>query len=319
MENRSGAVRGEVRTKGYRRVSHGAYRRDDGSDRDDQWRAELDAWCLVLPPDAAFTHVTAAGLLGWWMPQLPEQVPVFASTAAENQPRRAGLSCARIDRFAPPSVAAGFRVDVPAEVLLRASRDLGLLDMVVLVDSAVSAHGPALLDDLDAICTTGRPGVRRLRAARALSDHRSESAWETLLRLFHVSVKCEVEPQVPVFDRQGRFVARGDLWLVGTKVLHEYDGAVHRSGRQQTVDLRRSRQLTHTAYQRRGYTADDLLNHPVSVLRDVDAALERDHRPWRVATWRRWVSESTYSDEGRRRLQNRWWRLTGVNDWAQTA
>jgi hypothetical protein len=318
MTNTSGPIRGQVRVKGYRRVTHGGYRVDDGSDRLKQWRAELATWLLVLPPDAAFTHVTAAGLLGWWLPQLPEQVPVFASTLALNYPRRAGLSCARIDRSAPATLVSGMPVDPPAEILLRASRDLGLVDIVVLLDSAIRRYGLALLDEVDAILETGRPGVRRLRAARALADHQSESAWETLLRLFHVAIEAEVQPQRSVFDKDGRFVARGDLWLVGTPFLHEYDGAVHRSRQQQTIDLRRSRELTRTSYVRRGYTADDLLNHPVAVMRDVDTALERESRPLRLTRWRRWVSESTYSAEGRRRLQNRWWRLTGVNDWAQT-
>jgi hypothetical protein len=318
MTNTSGPIRGQVRVKGYRRVTHGTYRVDDGSDRLGQWMAELAAWLLVLPEDAAFTHVTAARLLGWWMPQLPEQVPVFASTTALDYPRRAGLSCARLGRCGPTALVNGLPVDTPAEILLRASRDLGLLDVVVLLDSAIRLYGLALLDEVDAILRTRRPGVRRLRAARALTDHRSESAWETLLRLFHVAIEAEVEPQLSVFDEGGRFVARGDLWLVGTPFLHEYDGAVHRSGPQQAVDLRRARELTHTAYVRRGYTADDLLNHPAAVMRDVDTALDRESAPSRLARWRRWVSESTYSQEGRRRLQNRWWRLTAVNDWAET-
>jgi hypothetical protein len=31
-----------------------------------------------------------------------------------------------------------------------------------------------------------------------------------------------------VFDHWGRFVARGDVWIVGTNRLHEFDGGGHR-------------------------------------------------------------------------------------------
>ena len=322
MAIEDGLVRGEVRVKGYRRVSHGVYRPERGT-RDDpavQWLADLAAWRLVLPGDAVFTHVTAAALRGWWLPQLPEQVPVFAATSARNHPRRAGLSCARLERDVMPSTRVhGLPVDDSAEVLLRAARDLSLLDTTVLVDAALREQGDGLRAPLDEVCQTSRPGVRRLRAARDLADPRSESPWGTLLRLFHVAVEAPVHPQLAIFDADGRFVARADLWLVGTQFIHEYDGGVHRALDQQARDLRRERRLTATPYVRRGYTADDLINHPLACLRDVDEALGRRHRASRVATWRHWLAESTYTPEGRARLQNRWWRRTGIADWARTA
>lgn len=39
---------------------------------------QLRAWSLVLPSPAAFTHLSAAELRGWWLPQrIPH--PVFAA------------------------------------------------------------------------------------------------------------------------------------------------------------------------------------------------------------------------------------------------
>jgi very-short-patch-repair endonuclease len=319
MVDRATPIRGEVRESGFRRVSHGLYRPVLPEERRRGPVVDLSAWQLVLPEDAVFTHITAAQLLGWWLPRLPEHVPVFAATAGDRRPRRAGLCCSRLERSAPTGVVEGLPVDAPGEVLLRSGRDLGLLDLAVMLDSARRMVGDQVATEVQDLCRGSRPGVRRLRAAALLSDARSESAWETLLRLFHVSVGIEVEPQHVVNDVAGRFVARADLLLSGTELLAEYDGGHHLSVQQQQEDLRRARRIAETSYVRRGYTADDLVNKPLTMLREIDRALGRPHRESRLSTWRHWLRESSYSAEGRRRLQNRWTRLTGTPDWARTA
>jgi very-short-patch-repair endonuclease len=213
----------------------------------------------------------------------------------------------------------GLPVDAPGEILLRSARDLSLVDLTVLLDSATRSAGALVRDQVTDLCHGTRPGVRRLRAAALLADARSESAWETLLRLFHVSVGVPVETQHVVLDTEGHFVARADLLISGTSLLAEYDGGHHLTVPQQQEDLRRARRIAETSYIRRGYTADDLLNHPLMMLRELDRALGRRHRESRLKTWRHWLRESSYSAEGRRRLQNRWSRLTGTPDWARTA
>ena len=316
----SDAVRGEVRRSDHRRLSHGLYLpiRESLSTSDEILR-DLRAWRLVLPDDAVFTHVTAAFLRGWWLPKLPRFVPVFAATGStSNSPRRAGLICSRLDRGASDTFAQGLPVDVAPEVLLRAARDLALLDLVVMVDSALR-QGDVTYADLQDICATGRPGVRQLRRAASLADPRSESAWETILRLFHHAVGIEVRPQADLHDRSGRWIARVDLWLPGTPFVHEYDGAHHDQAPQRRVDLRRLRSLNDGGFVRRGYVADDLVNHDLAMLQEMDRELGRPHQPHRLALWRRWVRESSYSDAGRLRLQNRWLRRGYVTDWWQTA
>jgi hypothetical protein len=47
----------------------------------------------------------------------------------------------------------------------------------------------------------------------ALLDGRSESPWESVLRLLHVAADVEVEPQKKIYDEWGNFVARADLWV----------------------------------------------------------------------------------------------------------
>jgi hypothetical protein len=314
-------IRGNVRAAGFRRVSHGLYL-PVGSEagRSDEDRRDLAAWLLVLPQDAVFTHITAADLCSWWLPKLPRFVPVFAATSlGGNIPRRAGLICSRMPRISQTGVVDGLPVDDPHEILLRAARDLALIDLVVMLDSA-GRLGHVKADRLDEYCHSGRPGSRRLRHAAALSDSRSESAWETLLRLFHNAVDINVEPQYAVHDDSGGFAARVDLWVRGTPYMHEYDGDEHEKAPRRKADLRRARRLLDAGAERRGYVSDDLLNHPRAMLQEMDRELGRPHRPARLRRWYAWLRESSYSVAGRRRLQNHWLKVNGRGtDWGETA
>lgn len=314
-------IRGNVRAAGFRRVSHGLYlpTGTGGDARHEQLR-DLGAWQLVLPPDAVFTHVTAADLCGWWLPKLPRFVPVFAATALRgNIPRRAGLICSRLARTSQTGTVDGLPVDSPYEILLRAARDLGLVDLVVMLDSALR-FGHVESDKLDEYCHSGRPGSRRLRNAAALSDPRAESAWESMLRLFHEAVDIDVEPQYDIKDDAGRFAARVDLWVRGTPFVHEYDGDEHEKAPRRKADLRRARRLLDAGAERRGYVADDLLNHPRTMLQEMDRELDRPHRPARLRRWYAWLRESSYCVAGCRRLQNRWLNVNGRGaDWGQSA
>src|SRR5689334_8934957 len=96
--------RGEVRLSTHRRVSHGVglVKRDDLT-ADEEFIRELRAYLLVLPPSAVFTHLTAARLLGWQLPRLPEQVPVFVAVDQDDpRPRRHGLIVSRLVRERDP-------------------------------------------------------------------------------------------------------------------------------------------------------------------------------------------------------------------------
>jgi hypothetical protein len=288
-------------------------KQDNEAFRQEQLRT-LRAWRLVLPDDAVFTHLTAAWLYGWWLPQLPEHVPVFAVTAADTRPRRAGLVCSRLQSRMPGIQRLDLPVDCASEVLLRCARDLALLDLVPMIDCALR-RGDARVCDLVDAAHSRRPGSRRLRAALALSDARSESFWETILRIFHVVAEIEVEPQVAVVDEAGRFVARADLLVTSTQDLHEYDGGQHSDPRQRTLDLRRMRRLNEASYVRRGFTAPDLVVAPGTTMQELDRALGRSFRPERLMRWTTHLHESCLTPTGRIRLQNRW---LSSRHWSQT-
>ena len=291
----------------------------DGLTTDEEFLRDLGAYLLVLPKKAVFTHITAARLLGWQLPKLPDQVPVFAAVEGDpRRPRRHGLICSRLVRQTRAGEAMGMPVDSPEEILLRAARDLGALDLVIMIDSA---RRLGHLDDarMRELLASKRPGVRMLRIAYELSTERAESGGETCLRIFHEAIGVAVEPQVELFDDDGVFLGRADLLLTGTCSVHEYDGEHHRGKAQHRTDLRRERGWSGTPYVRRGFVLDDLLNHPLVVMHEIDRALDRPHEVARLRTWRRVVENSLYSEQGRERVMNRWRRQGGIIDWARTA
>ena len=302
-------VVGEVRRGGWRKVGFGLYRRDGRDDagervRDDV-RADLLAWQQILPPSGCLTHLTAAVVHGLWLPPVPDHLPVFVSMAKhETRPKRPELVVMRHTKPISTVHRSGLVVATSDEALLTCARDLSLLDLVVLGDSALH-QGLVTRDRLLASSSRPRWGAARLNRAVAWMDGRSESPWESLLRVFHRLCGIPVVPQHEVLDGDGRFVARGDLRIVGTRMLHEYDGAGHRDRRTHRQDLDRDRRLLATQWQRRGYTSVDLLQRPEGILRDADQTLGRRTRVDRIDPWLEVLGESLFHEAGRARFAAR--------------
>lgn len=311
--------RGHSRRKGHRRVAHGLFREDQPSLSDhQQFVCDLEAWLLVLPPGAVFTHITAARLAGWQLPALPECVPVFAAVRGSNAPRRQGLVCSRLRHDAAPGLIEGIPIDAPEEVLLRCARDLGQLDLLILLDSA-RRLGHVDEVRMAQMLASSRPGVARLRAAWLHSDPEAASAGETVLRAFHLALEIEVDSQVRIYDDAGQFLGRVDLLVRGTTRAHEYDGAGHRETNQHRADLRRERAWAGSRYTRSGFTLGDLVNHPAVVMDELDRVLGRSRRRVRLTRWRTLLAESLYSQRGRDRVLNRWARAMGIVEWSESA
>jgi hypothetical protein len=146
----------------------------------------------------------------------------------------------------------------------------------------------------------------RCRRAVRLADGRSESAWESMLRMLHIACGIPVEPQFEVYDEHGQFVARGDLLIKGTSTLHEYDGDEHLDRHRQRKDLGRQRRIGHVEWTRRGYTSHEVLKQAVTILRDADVSLGRPHRPKRVRAWHALLAGSLFTPSGTERLRGRW-------------
>jgi very-short-patch-repair endonuclease len=258
----------------------------------------LGAWQAALPEEAAFTHLTAARIRGWWLPATPSAMPVFVVAPADRRVRRRGARVAQATEPYEVEEVDGLRVTAVADTLGACARDLEDLDLLMLVDAARAARSaPPVV----------RPGARgsvRLRRVLARSAV-AESAWEVVLRELHRCAGAAVRPQHVVTSPAGEFVARGDLWLEGTRVLHEYDGGHHRTPEQLRADLRRDRRLLTNGWVRRAYTRRDLLHQPAGVLRDIDDTLGREPDPARLEEWHALLRASTLTPSGMRRLAER--------------
>jgi hypothetical protein len=283
------------------RLSHGIWMHEAA--RDDL--EDLRSWQAALPPPVLFTHLTAARIRGWWTPPGIRH-PIFATMQERvPRPRRAGLLPSRHPHPLPVDEVDGLWVTAPAETILEAARDLGVLDLVVLGDCALR-RGEVTIAELERTAAQRRRGAPLLRRVIGMLDARSESPWESIMRVLHLAAEIPVTPQFTVRDPAGAFVARADLRIVGTRRLHEYDGAVHRDGPEHVRDLARDRRLLRAGWDRAGYTRVDLLADPTPIVFDADRALGRRFEPYRVEAWKLLVNDSLHGRRGRARALNRW-------------
>jgi hypothetical protein len=268
---------------------------------------------LALPDDAVFTHLTSAALREWRLPQVHE-LPVIAVTGADwAHLDRRGVYVRRCD--VPPrhrSLRSGVRIASPEWTLVELAEDLGLIDLVAVIDGVLH-EGESSVDRLRGAVVPGRRGARTMRQALALTDPLSESFWESVLRLAHQLSRVPVRSQVEVHDAAGRFVARTDLQIVGTDRHPEYDGSDHRSRERHRRDLEREKGLARLGRERYGYTSVELVGSPLQVVRDAEDALGWAHETSRAKRWLYELDRSSVSPAGRARLARRLQRFDRKN------
>jgi hypothetical protein len=286
---------------GWSSLAHGVHVRAEMAD---DLATGLLARQLVLPFWSSFTGPTAAQLRGWWLPPLPSGLPLFVASGRSDRIDRPGLRVCRHDVLQTWVMVDNIRTSMPAETVLACARELGLLDVVLIGDGALHS-ADVTREQLVEVSRLRRRGSPLLRRALPLMDGRSESIYETLLRILHVVCEVRVEPQRAVTDSEGEVIARGDLWLTGTRMLHEYDGGDHLTPARQRRDLRRQRRLILAGFERRGYTAVDVLHAPAGILRDADSSIGREHDPARLQPWYALLRDSLFTASGRHRLQQR--------------
>lgn len=294
-----GVSPGRLRGPSWRRITHGVYAPSASTP---DLAALAAATAVALPRDSGFGHLTSVGLRGWWLPNGLGPSVLFASTTSRVHVQRKGLYVRR-SAYARTDLVGGLPVICPSETLLELAQDLSLVDLVPLVDCALAA-GTAASDVLAAARPRSR-GSRVLRRAVALADPRSESWWESVLRLMHVATELgPVQCQVPLWSGP-TFVARADLHLVGTSRYPECDGGEHRSRDRHAHDLRRDKALQRAGAERYGYTTAEIAHHPQMIIRDAEVARAWQHDPERVARWWRLARTSTLTGHGRARLRAR--------------
>ncbi len=191
---------------------------------------------VALPEEVAFSHVTAARLLGLPLPRPwtpAEPLDVMRPTAAPRLERAQCRSHRGLESREVVTVD-GLRVVSGWDTWADLSPGLAVGDLVALGDALLAPRGPGRRSDAwDVVASRpGRRGVRRLRSAADLVRPGSASAWESKARVLFLDAGLpEPELNVDLFADDGSWLARPDFVWRRRRVVGEYDGDQHRTDR----------------------------------------------------------------------------------------
>lgn len=228
-----------VRTGSWRALRRAFYieeRRYAGLSVREQHTAAVVATLMASPQAVVASHLSAAVAYGWVLP-LAGAGPVTVTNGDLDAPTRHGpnltvqvASLPAADVRSASIGLAGTRSQVAltsrARTVADTLRHLPNADGVALADSAVRG-ATVTYGEIAAVLDRQScwPYAENARRALPLVDPRRESWLESysFVRLHQMGLAMP-EPQVSLFDAQGRFVARVDGWLEDEAVALESDG-----------------------------------------------------------------------------------------------
>lgn len=193
---------------------------------------------LVLPPDAAVSHVTGLLLHGV---DLGSATRRHWSTNLPAKRRAAGIVLHRRQAPLRPVLVDGIPVLPAHRCLVDAAIGLSHRDIVRIADDLV-ARGLTTPDRFAAYAWSRHlHGVRRSRANAGRVRERVRSFRETDLRLLlSVAGLPEAEVNLDLHDEHGTHLGCGDLVMRRWRIVLEYDGWYHeRTATQRHRDLLR--------------------------------------------------------------------------------
>jgi hypothetical protein len=198
------------------------------------------AWALVLPHDAAFSHRTAAAILG--APIEAPTEPHVSLTPRRVLPQWAGLAVhSRGLQPADITEHRGLRLTSGAQTFLDLAPSTWP-DELVAVGDALMRSGHLTAEQLtERLARADRVrGVVRARACAPLLSPRSASRPESLIRYWVLTSDLPTpQLQIPVHDRWGIVRAHADLGFEEWKVALEYEGRQHADADQFGRDIDR--------------------------------------------------------------------------------
>lgn len=196
--------------------------------------AALRAFALVLPGDTAFSHATAARIIGLPLPAgLPDVVHVMRESGRPPIERAGCISHQGLQHRRVGTID-GIRVVVPGDTWADLGATLSVADLVIMGDALLAAGWVSVATLAHRAEQPGRRGARRLRVARALCRPGSASPGESRARLrFGEWGLPDAELNLEVYAADGRWLARPDFTWRQRRVIAEYDGDQHRTDRAQ--------------------------------------------------------------------------------------
>ena len=263
------------------------------------------ALATVLPDNAVFSGLTAARLLGWWLPHGVDANRVEVTVRTDQLVSRSGVRCVR-SPLDPSDVIEhhGLRVTGGVRTLRDLAAHWSLVDLVIMGDAALrSGHCTAaqLADFAD--LARGDRGIRTFRRMSRLVDVRSQSAMETGMRLSIVlSELPPPTPQAIIRDVAGGWLAQVDLLGADGKSVFEYDGAEHFEPARHASDVARWKVLRRERYEVYPYTKQEFFLRPHQIPCDYREALGLPRSVGNIDIWLREFRRSSFC-----RHRNRNW------------
>jgi hypothetical protein len=178
---------------------------------------DVRAVALVLPDGAAFSHQTAAQLLGLPIPQrLHSSKPLHVTVLGQRGSRKA-VTWHKAS-IAGHVMARGLPVTDAERTWLDLGNALTVPEAVAVADAILRRGYVKVLSVPDGI-----RGAVCLRCARELADPRSQSPKESILRAeLHLAGLPKPEVNLDVYEH-GDWVGRGDLVWCEYRLYVEYD------------------------------------------------------------------------------------------------
>jgi hypothetical protein len=207
--------------------------------------SRAQAFAPLLLPDEAFSHGTAALLIGMRTPMRMRDAPLHVTTIGSRRARRRpGVIGHRAADRLLWTTALGLAVTEPVSTWLDLASELSLVELIVMGDGLLARRDPVVgVAELEArvLSAVGQRSIAKVRAAMAHLRPGTDSGRETQLRLLLLAAGIR-EPEVngAIRDESGRVIAHGDLVWREERVIVEYDGDHHRTDRRQfSIDIDR--------------------------------------------------------------------------------
>lgn len=247
---------------------------------------------LVLPIDAAVSHVTALWVYGV---EIGTPWPLHFSTNTSLVSKHLRLALHRRRGRLNSHFYRGLPVLGPDRTFVDASTQLTFVQLVQAAEMLLNLKRTCLDNLWEFALSRHLDGVCRARRVLRYVRENVESPMETLVRLMIVFARLpEPEPNPDILDANGDFVARGDLVYFQWKVLVEYDGwQYERSAKQRQRDRERREILEGMGWRVIVITSEDLNSKREVVHRVHRAIKDRGYEgrpPVFNDSWERWFA-----------------------------
>jgi very-short-patch-repair endonuclease len=236
----------------------------------DPFRTSVRAAMLVSHNAAAYAVTAARFRELWGLPiWKPTETPQLIAPVAKTPGQRRGARTHYGIRPEETEQLAGFLVATLGHTVGCLASVLRLDDLICLVDSALRLGWDP------EVPVRMRKGVAQLRRAVALADRRSESAFETRMRLLLIRAGLAPEElQWKLFNHKGVCYARLDFAWPSRMLAVEADGReTHDKPEALYGDRPRQNLVSLAGWKVLRFTWDDLVHRPDWIVSQVRQAL----------------------------------------------